>query len=116
MTATGDYVFGQGSLDYLTNENAVAQAIKTKIRLLLGEWWEDTNDGFPLFQQALLQRNTDEGIQTIDLLVRDRILAVEEVSKITEFSSVIIKGTYKARIKVETIYGSIEDQVEMEVI
>ena len=52
LTATGDYVFGQGSLDYLSDADAAAQAVKTKLKLLLGEWWENTGDGLPLFQQC----------------------------------------------------------------
>ena len=80
LTATGEYIYGQGSLDYLSDADAAAQAVKTKLKLLLGEWWEDTQDGLPLFQQILLQRATAEGIQTADLLIKQRILEVAEVT------------------------------------
>ena len=70
LTATGDYVFGQGGLDYAADADAAAQAVRTKLKLLLGEWWENTGDGLPLFQQILLQRATAEGIQTVDLLIK----------------------------------------------
>ena len=115
LTATGEYIYGQGSLDYLSDADAAAQAVKTKLKLLLGEWWEDTQDGLPLFQQILLQRATAEGIQTAALLIKLRIVEVAEVS----FVQIIGKGVkdlhYQAYVVIETIYGDIKDTIRLEV-
>ena len=115
LTDTGDYVFGQGSLDYLSDADAAAQAVQTKLKLLLGEWWEDTQDGLPLFQQILLQRATAEGIQTVDLLIKQRILEVAEVTNVQIIRSGVKDRQYQADVVIETIYGDIKDTIRLEV-
>ena len=115
LTATGDYVFGQGSLDYLSDTDAAAQAVKTKLKLLLGEWWENTGDGLPLFQQTLLQRATADGIQTVDLLIKQRILEVSEVTNVQIIDSTVKDRQYQADVIIETIYGDITDIIRLEV-
>ena len=115
LTATGDYVFGQGSLDYLSDADAAAQAVKTKLKLLLGEWWENTGDGLPLFQQILLQRATADGIQTVDLLIKQRIMEVAEVTNVQIIGSTVKDRQYQADVIIETIYGDITDIIRLEV-
>ena len=115
LTATGDYVFGQGSLDYLSDADAAAQAVKTKLKLLLGEWWEDMQDGLPLFQQILLQRATADGIQIVDLLIKQRIMEVAEVSIVQFLVSTVKDRQYQADVIIETIYGDITDIIRLEV-
>ena len=44
LTETGDYSFGNGSLDYISGVAAIAQAVKTRIMLFLAEWWEDQEE------------------------------------------------------------------------
>ena len=115
LTATGDYVFGQGSLDYLSDTDAAAQAVKTKLKLLLGEWWEDMQDGLPLFQQILLQRATADGIQIVDLLIKQRIMEVAEVTNVQITKSSVKDRQYQADVIIETIYGEITDTIRLEV-
>ncbi|WP_199242630.1 hypothetical protein [Desulfosporosinus fructosivorans] len=73
--------------DFLADEDAVAQAIKTSLLLLRGEWWEDTGDGLPLFQNILGQSGTQEHLTSTDLLIKDRILSTQGVSQIQSFQS-----------------------------
>lgn len=115
QTATGDYTFGQNNLDYLSQKEATAQAIKTRLKLLLGEWWEDTEDGLPLFQQILRQRNTAEGMQTIDLLIKERINNTPHVLEITAFKSWTEGRAYKAEISVDTDFGELTETFDLEV-
>lgn len=49
----GDMTFGGNNKNFLKGIKAVIQAIKTRIKLLKGEWWENTETGFPLFQDIL---------------------------------------------------------------
>ena len=71
----GDYSFGRNNGDFLTGIDAVSQAIRTRLLLLKGEWWEDTEQGLPLFQSILGQYET----QPIDLLVQDTISNTKDV-------------------------------------
>ncbi len=42
--ANGDYTFGQGSKNFLVNSpQCVAQAVVSRLRLQLGEWFIDTS-------------------------------------------------------------------------
>lgn len=115
LNSDGDYTFGQGGLNYLTEKEAVLQAVKTRLKLLMGEWWEDLEDGFPLFQVILLQRGNEDGRKTIDLLVQERILSTKHVTGIESFESKIINRQYQAETVINTDYGQITDTVALEV-
>ena len=53
LDENGDMTFGGNNKNFLKDIKAVIQAIKTRIKLLKGEWWENTETGFPLFQDIL---------------------------------------------------------------
>jgi hypothetical protein len=53
LDQNGDPLFGNGAANFVSDIDAVAQAIGTRLRLLQGEWWENTNAGTPLFQSML---------------------------------------------------------------
>lgn len=63
---------GNGLQNFLTDVDAVAQIINSRLRLLQGEWFEDTSLGLPLFQQLLGHPITN---QAVALIVRQQILA-----------------------------------------
>lgn len=107
MDENGEYIFGHGKYDFLLNSEAVAQAIKTKILLLKREWWEDVLIGTPLFNGMLSSRMSNEQKTAIDLILRDRIMEVENVETIIEFKSEFdnVKRAYSMRCKVETSFG-----------
>lgn len=115
LTSTGDYIFGQGNLDYVKDREAVSQAIQTRLKLLLGEWWEDLEDGLPLFQTILLQRNNDDGIRTVDLLIQERVLTTPHVTGITSFRSEVKNGQYQAWVTVDTTFGQLKETAVLEV-
>ena len=113
----GDYSFGQGGLDYLEGLPAVVQAIKTKLLLLKTEWWEELEDGLPLFQKILLQRGTEEGLKIVELTVRDRIMETPHVRDVTGYIADYDRNTrkYTAAITVSTDYGTAATTYELEV-
>lgn len=112
LTEDGDYTFGNGSFDYASDAEAVAQAIKTKILLLKNEWWEDVNEGTDLFQGILSQNTDNKGKEAADIILRERVLALDEVDTIMEWNSFINKTarTYTVEFTVQTIYGQINDE------
>lgn len=79
----GDYTFGAGGSDMLTDIEACAQSIRTRLWLLFGEWWEDLTDGLPLFQKILAQRDINIASEAI----HNRILGTPHVRDIIYFSA-----------------------------
>jgi pantothenate kinase-related protein Tda10 len=100
-----DYSFGKNEQDFLTGTAAVSQAIKTQLLLLLGEWWEDTEDGLPLFENILGQPGTPQNVQSIDLLIKDRISNTLGVISVSDFQSTYQNRQYSLSCTVSTQYG-----------
>lgn len=110
----GDYTFGKRN-ELLEDTAAVAQAVKTRLLLLLGEWWENPKDGTPLFEEVLGKRfRTDEQPDEIDLVFSERITGTQGVADISSFESKIAPETrtYTARVTVRTVYDT-EFQVSL---
>lgn len=103
-----DYTIGRRDEMYEGTE-AVAQAVKTRLLLLLGEWWENRQDGTPLFEKVLGQRlRVDETPDEIDLVFSERISGTQGVSEITMFESKIDADSraYTAEITIKTVYDT----------
>ena len=102
-----DYSFGQGRNDYLTDVDAVAQATQTRLLLFLGEWWEDINDGLPMFQSILGRTGANKDAK--DFLIAERIRGTQDLQNIESFTSVLdrVTGKYEFQCFVNTIYGKI---------
>lgn len=109
LDANGDYVFGQSGQDFLNAVDAVGQAIKTRLWLLYGEWWEDTTDGLPLWQDIMGGRGSDTNLRIIDGIIKTRILGTLNVTGITKFSSTFNRDTraYTFQATVDTAFGKV---------
>lgn len=107
LDSNWDYCFGRGVNDYLSDLEAVAQAIKTHLLLLYGEWWEDTKSGLPLFQKIAGVRGTEENLQAIDLIFKERILDTKGVVSVLGFNSSYENRRYSFTATVETLYGTL---------
>lgn len=107
LDGNGDYIFGHGLADFYKNADAVGQAVKTRLLLLYGEWWEDLENGTPLFEGILGRTLTDDSLRAVDLIIKDRVLGVEGVSAIKTYNSSIDrrKRIYSIEMEIETIYG-----------
>ena len=79
----GDYTLGQNSMKQ--NKEAVAQAIKTRLGLLYGQWWENTEDGLPLFEKILGAYGDNK--EMIDILISERIAQTKDVKEIKSYQS-----------------------------
>ena len=106
LDSVGDYTMGKRSATLLTDTDAVAQAVYTRLRLWQGEWWEDRNEGLPMMQRILGFRNTQ---QAADILIRDRIVGTTDVSGMVSFESTYDPNTrnYSCTSEVTTKYGNI---------
>jgi hypothetical protein len=99
----GDYTLGQGR--FLKGREAVAQAILTRMGLLYGEWWENTGDGLPLFEQIAGVFPSEEQKAAIDLIIGGRILGTAGVSRIISLDGVFEDRLYSCECVVDTVYG-----------
>lgn len=104
LTADGDYSFGSGALDFWQDvPDAVAQAVLTRLRLWTGEWFLNVTEGTP-YQIGALGKHTKE---SVDPMIRDRILSTQGVTSIEDYSSVIDPNTRELTVNatINTIYG-----------
>lgn len=108
LDENADYTIGRRDEMYEGTE-AVAQAVKTRLLLLFGEWWENRQDGTPLFEKVFGQRlRSDESPDEIDLVFSERISGTQGVSEITSFDSEIDAESrvYSADITIKTVYDT----------
>lgn len=107
LDSNGDYVFGHNEDDFYHGKAAVGQAIYTSLKLLLGEWFEDTSLGMPLFQHIIGANGSPDNLRGADLLVRDVIIGVQGVKGIKSFSSSFENRVYAVECIVDTVYGDV---------
>ena len=99
---TGDYTFGYGVGNFYGGNEAVAQAIKTKILLFYGEWWENLGLGIPMFQSIIGQTNKNNVNIAAQSLLRKRILEVNEVTSIVSLSATVENRVFSCDIVCKT--------------
>ena len=107
LDANGDYSFGHITADfYKDSPEAVAQAVRTRLDLWLGDWYLDTSDGTPYKTQVLGERTKP----LLDAVIQQRILRTTGVNGITAYSSNINVNTRRVTIQatVNTIYGAVK--------
>ena len=105
LDQNGDYTFGTGFDFYKDVPEAVAQAVRTRLDLWLGEWFLDTSDGTPWIA-GVLGKYT---LRNYDMIVRARILDTEGVSELLSYESQYDGSTRRVSIQatIETKYGQI---------
>lgn len=106
LDENGDYTFGNNSFDYIEKDEAIAQAIKTKLYLFYGEWWEDISLGLPMFQSILGQVSNNNLRQTVILLCAEQINLVEGVTSVDSISVDISARKLGLTIDVTTENGT----------
>ncbi|MEG0347231.1 MAG: hypothetical protein RR605_04185 [Acinetobacter sp.] len=104
LDKNGDYVFGVGVNSFLINSpEAVAQAVLTRLRLWVGEWFADTSDGTG-WSQSILGKQANN---LYELTLRQRILETTGVANIMDFQSTLDTETRRLAVSmvINTIYG-----------
>lgn len=109
LDKSGDYQFGHSLQDITFGTYAVAQAVKTNLLLLQGEWWEDIENGLPLFQRIIGQRFSQQNIDIVDSFIKERIITTENVTGISDFQSSYSPETreYYFESTVQTPFGNV---------
>lgn len=112
LSPTGDYTFGQNGTNFLVNSpEAVAQAVKTRLALAMGEWFLDLSYGTP-YQSKILGAGR---VSTYDSAIQDVILNTQGVTAIIQYNSKVDPNTRAATVFVviDTQYGSATVQVSI---
>jgi len=104
LDGSDDYSLGKV---FLRDVEAVAQAIKTNLRLLKGEWWEDVSKGLPLFESILGRSGSDENIRAVDLIIKDQILSTKGVVSIKSLKSSCLNRRYSFSCIINTEFGEV---------
>lgn len=114
LSPTGDMQFGGGLNDFLINSpETVAQAVQTALKLWLGEWYLNLNDGTPYLEGILGVHSQATADQTFITEVK----GVQGVTDVTNWVSTIDPVTRKyseASATLDTIYGQTPLQVSFE--
>lgn len=110
LDSSGD-IFSSGAI-FLSDKEAVAQTISTRLKLFLGEYFRDVTDGMPWFERqnglpGILQKGFT--IAQVEGLIRDRIMKTDGVLKILTFSTSydIDKRAYNVETTVFTEFGEV---------
>lgn len=103
LSPDGDFVFGQGTSEFLVNSPAaVAQAVQTRLLLIEGEWFLDVNEGTPYPTQILGTGTRD----IYDQAIQERILGTEGVLSIESYSSFYASDrSLSVSCLINTIFG-----------
>jgi hypothetical protein len=107
LDADGDYTVGHGGQNFYVNDReAVGQAVLTRLKLFLQEWFLDQTEGTPWATQIL----GEQTLPTYDLAIRDRITGTQGVTKITSYSSNLntVTRALTVNASIDTIYGDIQ--------
>ncbi len=106
LDESGDYVFGRNQNNYISGAAAVNQAVVTRLRQLIYEWWEDLEDGIPVWQKILGNRNKQEA----ERIIRERILKTKYVKSILSLMATRDneKRILTIQASIDTEFGQIE--------
>lgn len=105
LDANDDMQFGRGSLNFYVNSpDAVAQAVRTRLKLEVGEWFLDQTEGTPYRADVL-----GYGTRAIrDAAIRDRILGTQGLTEITNYSSSLsVQRKFMVTATANTLYGAV---------
>lgn len=103
--------FGHEQQDFWRNvPDAPAQAISTRLKLWLGEWFLDITDGTP-YQTNILGV---DNLQNVDPVLRERILETEGVDEIISLD--VDYNADNRHINVSAVVSTIYGQQNIEVI
>lgn len=96
----GDYAINS----FCSQSQATIQAVTTRLRLFLGEWFLNLDSGVPWYQRVLRK---PERLADTEQIIRETILQTIGVDKLVNFDLVFDKETRKVAVRftATTIYG-----------
>ena len=107
LDINGDFTFGQAQSNFHVNTpEAVAQAVKTRLRLIQGEWFLDISQGTPYSAKILGAGR----VATFSSALKRVIAETQGVKEVVRVGAFFNSSTRKASVTatINTIYGKIE--------
>lgn len=100
---TGD-IITSGEQQFIGGAEEIAQTVKTRLALFLGEYFRDILDGTPWYEQIL---GKFISLNTAEAVLRVRIAATPGVIRLTSFDTAfdIDARTYTVTAGILTIHG-----------
>ena len=103
LDAQNDPVFSDGTS--LVGIFAVQQAILTRLKLLLGEWWENLNLGLPVLQLMLGQLGSQKGLNAMALAVQQNVQGAPYVTGTVNAQVNFVDGQFQYTVTAVTLFG-----------
>lgn len=82
--STGDLRLTNGDLDFVEEDEAIAQYLRQKLRLNLAEWFLDESAGVPYNDQILVK---NPKTVVIDAVFKNQILSTPGVLELLEYAA-----------------------------
>jgi hypothetical protein len=100
----GDYAINS----FISESEATVQAVSTRLKLFLGEWFLDINAGVPWYQKVFVK---PAKTQDVEKIIRNTIRETEGIDSLTKFDFNFDSITRSATVAftATTIYG---DEIE----
>lgn len=107
LDANHDPMWGQGQANFLTDIDAVAQIIETRLLLLMGEWWANLQAGLPVLQQMLGVGGSGTNSDAASLSIQQNIEGAPYVISIAGIQTIYEPSTraFKWNCSVITLFG-----------
>lgn len=101
-----DMTFGQGMANYARDDEATAQAVKTRLLLLLEEWFLDTSAGVPHLQKIMVKPSN---LPLAEAIIKRTILQTEGVAELHSFGMTFDREARRLTIQatVANTYGTV---------
>lgn len=106
-----DMTFGLGLANFATDAEAVAQNVKTRLQLLQGEWFLDTEAGLPYLGQIATR---PANLPLAESLIKRQILATDGVASIADFALSFDRETRRLSVSA-TVKTTYDDQTKIRI-
>ena len=101
----GDIV--TSGVQFINGKEEVAQTIRTRLRLFLGEYFRNVKDGTPWYQSILTKKGS---LSSKDAIIKGRISKTPDVVQILSYNASFVEQSrvYSISVTVLTTFGVIE--------
>lgn len=108
-----DIVIENGQLQLVSGGDAVAQAVSTRLKVFVGEWFFDLEAGMPYFQEILVKNPSFPRIKS---QVRDILISVDGIDALENIVFINLEFSGSSREltidwRANTVFGVISDSV-----